>query len=422
MEDQTQNTTTTTEENNTQVENVNSNSNTNENKNTKQDNSNKKLVHLLFGILVILGVIVLIGFIISNQGMSVKDHVTVKFGGTNGAGYVSEVTMDEELEEHLEKASKDIPIGELFKMGLSSFGQSTFTYGENNTVLSNGDSVDITMTWDEEMLKKFKLKDASFEATAHDLPEITNVDGFKGVKVTFSGTEGKAKCHVSGGVYDYVVQGDSEWGDDDISEDSVFDWKNGDTITLKISESDQDKLLETEEFIETAKDFKVEGLSKVITSPKQITKKEWQAIKVELKDQRDTTFSKDYGSPYYVVDRFEDYNIADAEKWYGYKLEKAYMVSPKEGNEAPKMYIQYNVSMKNCEDTPGMGRYAKLKSFKNLKGLFIIEGIERDEDGVLAIPSSNYDYYSQLFKSEYDLKATVFNPMKANYKITEASF
>lgn len=188
-----------------------------------------------------------------------EDYISVSVSGVNGEGRLSVQTGSDEF---FQKVNNDVFEGKASEIDLASMTVNIAAYAEYNVSssenLSNGDTVTITMSADNESLRELGLEFAldEYVYTVSGLAEPQELDVWTGLDVTFTGIspDGSAEAVYNGSDpfvkenVRYII--DSAWG-----------LSNGDTV--KVTASCSQSVLDENNYVlsETEKTFTVEGLS-----------------------------------------------------------------------------------------------------------------------------------------------------------------
>jgi len=273
----------------------------------------KPLSPKAIGIAVVAAVVVILVAVLAlthKTTVNLSNYITVTTEGYEGYGKASyEFDYEQFLEDYSgklkftssgKKEYKD-SFDELDSLGLSALGDAISGEISPESVialaaeysgsldktdgLSNGDVV--TFTWDidkEEIEKaiKCKIKCDDVETTVENLDEISTIDLFKNVEVTFSGTAPDGYVSVTEpGTYDGISY------DADVYNDVT----NGDVITVTASTYSSLGLEQycIENFggipAETTKEYTVSGLPEYVTDFSQIPDEDVELMKKEMEDQ-----------------------------------------------------------------------------------------------------------------------------------------
>lgn len=166
--------------------------------------------------------------------IEIMDYVTVNFSGVTGKGTASAKVELPKLEEVLmvESAGDDL-LKDIINL------EASITVDCDKTEeLSNGDTIHVTVGWNEATAKAMKIDFGSNTRsyTVENLPEAKELDVFDGVEVTFEGMSGMAEVDVdvpeSGPLQEIYYRVDKKHG-----------LKNGDIVTITV-EFDEESLIE----------------------------------------------------------------------------------------------------------------------------------------------------------------------------------
>ncbi len=197
--------------------------------------------------------------------------------------------------------------------------------------LSNGDKINVSISWNEEIAKKYKysFSPEKMTFTVSGLPEAQKVDIFEGVGINFSGVSPRATAEITNGSDLPFAQTSVRY-----SLDKFRDIKNGDVITMK-AEFDQSYAEKQMLIIEkTDKQFVAEGIDAYITKYQEIdaetlkkaTQQSLDLIEAELAQQYKAS-SLLYPGEYFWSYDFNKLVVKDI------KLTESYFFVLKEGLE-----------------------------------------------------------------------------------------
>lgn len=202
-------------------------------------------------------------FLLSGCGnkTDVMDYVSVKFSGYNGNG---KADLNVDFSAMIEAIIGEEPVGDSYEE-FSKWMNEYLLYDEGIEVsfaprdgLSNGDTITVKVSLSETAAKKVTGGEQKF--TVSGLPEIETVDMFKDVSLRYEGIVG-----------DFTMIHLDKLSDSQILQDCNFDVdpqgnvKNGDVITVTITNTDTlaEKHLCTP--AEISKTFIVSGLDEYLT-------------------------------------------------------------------------------------------------------------------------------------------------------------
>lgn len=188
-----------------------------------------------------------------------EDYITVSVSGVNGEG---RLTVQSGTDEFFRRVNDDVFEGKGSEIDLASMAVNIAAYADYNVSsmdnLSNGDTVTITMTADNESLRELGLEFAldEYVYTVEGLAEPQELDVWTGLEVTFTGIspDGSAEAVYNGS--DTFVKENVRY-----SIDSAWGLSNGDTV--KVTASCSQSALDENNYVlsETEKTFTAQGLS-----------------------------------------------------------------------------------------------------------------------------------------------------------------
>lgn len=223
--------------------------------------------------------------------VDMTDYITVEFAGVNGDGTATCSVDTVRLEQDL--AGDDdgqISQEELQKLAWITQFEMTLSYRlDQDTGLSNGDRVTVTVECDEEFAKENKVKVIGDEKTfeVEGLKDPVQVDAFApdifqtetGVVLEYSGTAPEASLTVRNqcaGEPESLIS---------YTADTTSGLKNGDEIKIT-AELPAEAAQEGYVLKETEKTVKVEGLDSYVTSLSQLK----ETDRAEVLDKAEKTF------------------------------------------------------------------------------------------------------------------------------------
>ena len=212
--------------------------------------------------------------------VDLKNYVGVSFTGYNGSGTANaEVDTDAMLP--------------LFKSGsvtaASLYDSIDASVVEENRKLTNGDTVRVKVTYNEQMMKnaKIELKNTDLTFTVSGLKEKEKLDIFSQVELKVDGASPECKVSVKypqklNRTLNELLKIENESGDAIESTSGTTDgafklgelkgvFKNGDKLTLTITDKALEGFKEFEIIGETSKEYTVNSESKYILSAADLT-------------------------------------------------------------------------------------------------------------------------------------------------------
>lgn len=242
-----------------------------------QPKKNHTIPILILIACVAAAVIFAIRLLPSENSIDMSNYVTVTYSGDNGTGTV-DVEFDydyfclsllpDDVSTQLSGSLEAIDYAS--QTGDSSYDvvQSLQYTVEPDSGLSNGDTVTINFTMNEDALKQThrKLKSTKLTYTVEGLLSEGEIDIFKNLHVTFTGIEPRGEASVQGDFHDDVLS-NIEYV---LDKDSGL--SNGDTVTVSFSDESVNAIIAQtgRTPIATSKTFEVSGLEKLVTKLDQI--------------------------------------------------------------------------------------------------------------------------------------------------------
>lgn len=264
--------------------------------------------------------------------LSLNDYVSIEYDGYDGYG-TADVTFDwEALEKKLAEiyGKEDINDVKALSKALSLYTlENSIHYDlDKYDSLSNGDKITLTWSYDNELAEKYKLKFEGDKKTfsVSDLKEVKEIDPFKDLEVTFSGTSPYASVYweitSEDEIYDYISFDASK--DDNLTD--------GETITITLDTYDSEEYFLSEygcKFSQTSKEYTCENVDCYVMNAEDITedlletmKKQTKATIADYKSsvRSDVTISNvEYAGYYFLV-------LKDTEDNYWETINKCYVI------------------------------------------------------------------------------------------------
>lgn len=360
---------------------------------------NGKLIAALIGIgVLVVGIIAAVLILIFAGGtddVDLSKYVTVEFEGYDTLGTAdAEIDLEELAVGILKAQGEDVKkySSSSINLSLKSLLNSIEIEISQNENLSNGDVVEVKITYDKKLMEENDLNFLNTELTftAENLEELIEIDPFEDVTVEFSGTQPSG--------YAYY--------DDDSDIDVVkycymtFDksdgLSNGDVVTLSVSETDIQYALESGYiFTETSKEYTVEGLKYYLGSLDDMSDEHLKAMQEKAEEEIEYEYSWDasYGKienlehvgTYFLksVDDGDSYNKAVL-------IYTAKLISVKNEFEATQIYIPVTVTGLLVDGEGELDKYIYASAGGNIK----VEGKYYSFVGYL----SGADMYQNLIK------------------------
>lgn len=197
--------------------------------------------------------------------IDLADYVSVDFSGYNGGGS-ARVSIDaESMLPLIDEKNSPIAIA------------GNFTIGEikNNGKLSNGDKINVTVKYSEQMMEnaKINVQNSSLDFTVSGLKEKEKLDVFAGVEFTSSGTS--PECTVSiqynGGSPYGTLELQTESGEIITNNFESRKFANGERVTVSLTDNAIEELEAQYLIEETSCDYTVTSDSKYILAAADLT-------------------------------------------------------------------------------------------------------------------------------------------------------
>ena len=286
----------------------------------------KKIVAVLV-IFVCVGAILFAVKVISRIPKTIeidlKNYYNLEFSNLNGEGiatgswkdgyYNAFNGVDKEPNYDLEQKRNDL-------------ASSIQPIIEPSTQLKNGDTVKVTMVFDEKQAEesKVELRDTEFEVIVSGLPEAQELDLFEGLRVSFIGISPFIQATVDARGCSSFVQNNVEF---DLPDSYL---KNGDvcTVTAVYDAALMEKNLY--KVAEDQKDFTVENCGEYLTS---LEDRDLSTINQELIDKRDSVDAQESRTDpdWSYNNRVVDISVADiVDKDHAYLTDKSQPILTKQ--------------------------------------------------------------------------------------------
>ncbi|MCC8167994.1 MAG: zinc ribbon domain-containing protein [Clostridiales bacterium] len=380
---------------------------------------NTKLIALIAAAALVVIIVAVVGVtLISNrkQVISLEDYITVTSSGYDGYGKVS-VDFDYSTysSDLLSKSKLKISSSSSDSYDLSSYLSEDYTkyytvyyatdYSADKTSgLSNGDTVTITFTYDEETAKSIgiKYKSESMEYEVSDLEAVTEIDPFADITVNFTGTSPNAYAEVVNNSSDERVQ--DLYFSLDISSGIAI----GDTVTVSIYTYDDDDYYAEYygyTFTQTSKQFVCENVDYYATDASEVD----EDILGQMKSQ-----AEDVISAYFATE--SEYMTSSGLTYLGY-----YFLSNKGSSwgDENKIYLVYSAVVASTDGSFETSTVYLPIMFSNL--IIYADGTGyvnlSDYDGILGDTSLEYGWWSSVdgYDSLSLLKNDLITSQKADY-------
>jgi len=241
------------------------------------------------------------------------DYVNIDLKGANGYGKIEISTNYSDLRTDISDALGDDSTKKERSAATDFANSVEFEVISDNENLSNGDVVEISVNYDKDEAKEYKVafSSDSFKYEVDDLEEAEPIDPFENLEIIFSGISSKGTAKFDSSGLDGIVKSYVTFEIDNPT-DSL---SNGDVITVKAS-ADNDALL-NQGYVLTSdtKEYTVEGLKEAISvDPFEGLVLEYNGIAPNVSVSFDTT-----GCDEYVRNNVNfsssGYNLSNGEKF-----------------------------------------------------------------------------------------------------------
>lgn len=341
--------------------------------------------------------------------IDLMDYVTVSFSGVNGQGTavcnVDTVGLEQDL-----AGDKDgeISLDELEKLGWIAQFESTLSYQvDQETGLSNGDQVTVSVTCDEDFAKenKVKVSEGEKEFQVEGLKEPVEVDAFaedifdtdSGVVLEYTGTAPEASLEI-------VNQCASETASlITYTADKNDGIRNGDEITVTATLSPE-AAKEGYVLKETEKTVKVEGLNSYVESLSQIN----ETDRVKFLTRLENTFLAEIENGFVDFQDSQGIHIdlnKSSTTFTNFSLaEDCYEMEEKEFTIVP-----FSVDTKGSYYWWGREYFENQteRSFTGVNGFMVAQYLKVDPEGNLVESEDVYCKVGGLFEEESEMQTAI---------------
>lgn len=260
-------------------------------KNGQKRNSSGKKIILAVCAVIIVSVVIVAFNVNRTKKIDLEKYVEIGYHGYNG--YASaDVTMNwTDLYSEIYEATggKSDGVNDVDDLVdalqenreiAQAIGSISIEFTSEKEKLSNGDLITVDITYDNDLAKKSKIEftGGSVSQTVEDLDEVEQIDPFKDLEVTFSGTSPQ-------GTIAYSYQGNDERISRLTFSVSQSDHlKNGDIVSIAVNPDDA--ITGQEGYICTRKseEYAVEGLDEYVRSFADIPEDFLDKMKMEAED------------------------------------------------------------------------------------------------------------------------------------------
>lgn len=212
----------------------------------------------------------------SAKTYTTDDYVNVKVSGVNGKATAS-VSVDRDFYDVIDA---DLFDGEgtdleLAQMEIVIYDSVEFSTEDKTKKLSNGDTITVVLTADNERLEQYGVKfdQKEYVYTVEGLQDPVTLDVWSDLMVTYSGIAPYGQA-------EFVYTGSNEFIKENVRyySSGAYGLSNGDTLTVEMN-CPQQKLDENLYVVtEETKDFTVSGLAEYLADPKGFDMSEIDAV------------------------------------------------------------------------------------------------------------------------------------------------
>ena len=251
------------------------------------------------GVLIIVAIILCIVLLGGGKKFDLGKYYMISVQGMNGNATAEVITNDSITDTELMKdlGLKSNQYSEL--VNYAGFFQSVSAELSKTEGISNGDTIEATLTYDEDLAEELhiKIKNSKLSLQVKGLKDGTKIDVFEDLQVTFTGIAPKGEVEIVNNSTDDFVS------DIYFSADKTSGLSNGDVVTIT---ANYDKYQAQDELLvvtQETKEFTVEGLSEYLTSAEQITDEVRAALDNKAKEAVNASLAESW-STYY--EKFSD--------------------------------------------------------------------------------------------------------------------
>ncbi len=289
---------------------------------------------LVFGI-VLAGAVAAIAIpviIMQTRTVKLSEFVNVEYNGISGYASPHGVIDNEKLYNSLAGEEKDVEKLETYKNFADSVSASV-----SGSKVSNGDSLEIKVTYDDELRKNtgYKVSEESFTITAEGIDPGKSVNLFEDASINITGISPDAVLDIENRSSDEYL-GKLTFSSD---KEKVA---NGDNVTIKCDVTDEELAEHGFTTSSLSAAYDVKGLSEYIKAA-DIDKSLVDIIAEEDKKFIESETADDkFRMLYKLTDNAEYLSVPNTEKAEGTVLEQLYLLKKKEGvkdNNSPENII-----------------------------------------------------------------------------------
>ncbi len=383
--------------------------------------ANKKMLPIIIGaaaaaFVAFVSVIIFILTSLGKTTVDMKKYYAIDVNGFNGYAKASMVTKTVDpytalkAEGKLKNSSSSYSALSYYAFFNDIDGELSKTQG-----ISNGDTIELTFTYNKELAKqlKIKIKNTTIKLKVSGLAEGTKVDPFDGLEVTFSGVSPNGKVTVSNNSSDSFIRRVS------YTVDKKNRLKNGDTIVVTASYDEDFAIENGYAVVATEKEYKVSGLSYYLDDQTTVSATSKAAFEKEFKDRVDSILASRAS---YIYNQFGEYVIGGGDPIVGTpEMVKGYLLSRKDTESSYSTYNRIVIIYKVDITISAPGYSSSPEKFGKRTGYIAVEftnaGLENDGNILLSYSTSAYSGYKASATTD-TLENDYVTSYKSNYIVT----
>ena len=227
------------------------------------------------------------------QKIDLTQYVSVSYKGLNGKATANVDVDYVELEKILWN-SEENELDNLYTIAVIE--ESISCKADKTSDLSNGDKINITITWDEELVKEagFKFTGKQYVIEVTGLEDGVEIDLFEDISIQCEGVSPSATAKV-------INSSENEWikGLNFRIEDYTG-LANGDIVTVEADCSQESAEYHGYIIEETKKEFVIEGADEYVSNYSQIDEVTLEQINTYSSDLIESQLTQSYLYKYYI--------------------------------------------------------------------------------------------------------------------------
>lgn len=297
--------------------------------------------YLIFSMLVLTFLFLFTGC--GSSKVELSTMIDVSFSGANGKGNASIDFDRDKLNQEIKASSAGEKITKRKREELVS----TFSCElDKNSALKNGDTITVTVDWDESLAEEYHLKftGAEISVKVEGLKELKEIDAFSDIIINYTGVSPQLEAEViNNSNINFLKMATYQ-----LSES--YNLQAGDSITVTVSYSED--LAESEGYTvkEAEKTYTVEAVDEYATQYEQITEDALQKMQAQAQDLIEAELSTRDGYADLMYQAVEIDSLDYGWGWDGFdavvnggvKCSKAFLLTNKDMRNAG-YYDNYNL-------------------------------------------------------------------------------